>query len=80
MLESLTLGQIITAIGGLAVIAGFFTGIFKWYKSHITDEFAKLNNKIQILEELLLKFFIYVYYKIKGRIIMRLSQLNYDEL
>lgn len=46
MLESITLGQIITAIGGLAVIAGFFTGIFKWYKSHITDEFAKLNNKL----------------------------------
>ena len=45
-MESLTIGQIATAIGTLTVIVGFFVAIFKWYKSHITDEFAKLNKKL----------------------------------
>lgn len=45
-MESITIGQIAAALGTLTIIVGFFAAIFKWYKSHITDEFAKLNKKL----------------------------------
>ena len=45
-MDNITIGQIAAAIGVLSVIGGFFAVIFKWYKSHITDEFTKLNNKL----------------------------------
>ncbi len=45
-MENITIGQIAAAIGILSVIGGFFIAIFKWYKSHITDEFTKLHKKL----------------------------------
>ena len=48
MIENITLGQIAATIGILTLIVGFFATIFKWYKSHITDEFKKLNDKLDL--------------------------------
>jgi predicted histidine transporter YuiF (NhaC family) len=50
--ESITIGQIISAIGGLTVIVGFFVAIFKWYKKNITDKFSDLNNRLKTIEYL----------------------------
>ena len=49
-MESITIGQIATAIGVLTVIAGFFAAIFKWYKSHITDKFNTIDEEIENLK------------------------------
>lgn len=48
-MESITLGQIVTAIAVISSIAGFFIAIFKWYKSHITDKFNKYDEDIEEL-------------------------------
>ena len=45
-MENITIGQIAAAVGTLTIIVGFFAAIFKWYKSHITDEFLKINKKL----------------------------------
>lgn len=45
-MDNITIGQIVSGIGSVTAIAVFFIAIFKWYKSHITDEFANLNKKI----------------------------------
>ena len=49
-MENITMGQIISAIGGIGVIAGFFIAIFKWYKSHITDKFNSIDKEIETLK------------------------------
>lgn len=49
-MESITIGQIVSAIGLITVIAGFFLAIFKWYKSHITDKFEKIEDRVTTLE------------------------------
>ena len=49
-MENITIGQIVSAIGSITAIAVFFIGIFKWYKSHITDKFNAVDKKILALE------------------------------
>lgn len=50
-MENITIGQIVSAIGIVTVIAAFFVAIFKWYKINITDKFEKQNEKILKLEK-----------------------------
>lgn len=45
-MENITIGQIVIAIGVISTIGGFFTAIFKWYKSHITDEFSNIKKDL----------------------------------
>lgn len=45
-MDNITIGQIVSGIGSITAIAVFFIAIFKWYKSHITDEFTNLNKKL----------------------------------
>ena len=49
-MESITLEQIIKAIGSVTAIAVFFIAIFKWYKSHITDKFNTIDKEIEDLK------------------------------
>ena len=55
-MESITVGQIISAIGGLTVIVGFFVAIFKWYKKSITDKFSNLEERIEVIEHMELNY------------------------
>ena len=50
-MEDITIGQIISAIGGLTVIVAFFVKIFKWYKNNFTDRFANIEERIEVLED-----------------------------
>lgn len=50
-MDSITIGQIVKAMGTLTVIVGFFIAIFKWYKINIIDKFDKANSRLDILEE-----------------------------
>jgi hypothetical protein len=49
--EDITIGQIISTIGGLTVIVGFFVTIIKWYKKNFTDKFANIEERLVVLEE-----------------------------
>ena len=49
-MESITLEQIIKAIGSVTAIVVFFIAIFKWYKSHITDKFNTIDKEIEDLK------------------------------
>lgn len=49
-MDNITIGQIITAIGALTVIVGFFAAIFKWYKTNITDKFNDIESRLQEVE------------------------------
>lgn len=51
-MENITIGQIVAAIGTISVIAAFFVAIFKWYKSSITDRFAKIEGEIKELKSI----------------------------
>ena len=51
-MNSITIEQIVTAMGTLTVIVGFFVAIFKWYKKNITDKFADLNSRLKTIEYL----------------------------
>jgi len=48
--EDITVGQIISVIGGLTVIVGFFVTIIKWYKKNFTDRFLKIEERIDTIE------------------------------
>lgn len=50
-MENVTLGQIVASIGLLTVIAGFFVTILKFYKTHFTDKFTKIDKRLNVLEE-----------------------------
>lgn len=50
-MENITIGQIISAIGGLTVIIGFVVTIVKWYKKNFTDRFLNIEERIETLEE-----------------------------
>ena len=49
-MEDITVGQIISVIGGLTVIVGFFVTIIKWYKKNFTDRFLKIEERIDTIE------------------------------
>ena len=49
-MENITIGQIVSALGSITAIAVFFVGIFKWYKSHITDKFNTIDEEIENLK------------------------------
>lgn len=49
-METITLGQIVAAIGIITIITGFFAAIFKWYKSHITNKFDEHEKDIEELK------------------------------
>lgn len=49
-METITLGQIVAAIGIITVITGFFAAIFKWYKSHIINKFEEHEKEIEELK------------------------------
>lgn len=51
-MENITIGQIISAITGLTIIVGFFVAIFKWYKKNITDRFATIEKRVNIIEQM----------------------------
>lgn len=46
-MESITIGQIVSALGIITVIAAFCGAIYKWYKSHITDKFVEVEKKFE---------------------------------
>ena len=50
-MENVTLGQIVASIGLLTIIATFFAAIFKFYKTHFTDKFSKIDKRLNVLEE-----------------------------
>lgn len=50
-MNNITIEQIVSAIGSITAIAVFFIAIFKWYKSHITDKFIKIDEDLTILKE-----------------------------
>lgn len=50
-MQNITLEQIAGSIGLLTVIAGFFVTIFKFYKTHFTDKFSKIDKRLNVLEE-----------------------------
>ena len=50
MLESITIGEIASAIGIVTVIAGFCIAIFRWYKVNITDKINKLEQRLTFVE------------------------------
>ena len=47
-MENITLGQIVTAIGTLSVLVGFFIGIYKFIKKVVLDKINK--NTMDIIE------------------------------
>lgn len=51
-METITLGQIVAAIGVITVIATFFGTIFKWYKKHITNKFDEHEKEITELKRI----------------------------
>ena len=55
-MEEITVEQIISAIGGLTVIVGFFVAIFKWYKKNITDRFTDIEKRVKTIEHLEKKY------------------------
>lgn len=54
-MEQITIGQIVSAIGVISVIATFIGGIIvavsKWWKSRVTDKFTAIDNKIGTMEK-----------------------------
>lgn len=50
-MQNITLEQIAGSIGLITVIAGFVVAIFKFYKTHFTDKFSKIDNRLNVLEE-----------------------------
>ena len=50
-MENITIGQIISVLTCLSVLAGFFIAIFKFYKSNFSDKFTKLDKRVTALEE-----------------------------
>lgn len=50
-MENITIGQIISVLTCLSVLAGFFIAIFKFYKSNFADKFSKLDKRVTALEE-----------------------------
>lgn len=50
-MESITIGQIVGAMGTITIITGFIALVCGWYKKAITDKFTKVNNKIIGIEE-----------------------------
>lgn len=50
-MESITIGQIASAIGVLTVIVSFFIAIFKWYKKAIIDRFTAIDKRLTFVEE-----------------------------
>lgn len=49
-METITIGQIASAIGVITVIAGFCIAIFKWYKTNITDKLNRLDQRLTFVE------------------------------
>ena len=50
-MENITIGHIVSVIGMLTVIVSFFVAIFRWYKSHIIDEFSSIKKRLKTLEK-----------------------------
>lgn len=50
-MENITIGQIISVLTCLSVLAGFFIAIFKFYKSNFADKISKLDKRVTALEE-----------------------------
>lgn len=50
-MENITIGQIISVLTCLSVLAGFFIAIFKFYKSNFADKFTKLDKRVTALEK-----------------------------
>ena len=46
-MDNITVGQIIGIISSITIIAGFFGGIFVWYKKNISDKFSSTDKKIE---------------------------------
>lgn len=46
-MDNITVSQIIGIITSITIIAGFFGGIFVWYKKNITDKFNSADKKIE---------------------------------
>lgn len=55
-MENITVGQILSVITTLTIIVGFFLGIFKWYKTHFTDRFKKIEDRVTIIENMELDY------------------------
>lgn len=50
-METITIGQIVGAIGAITVIGGFIVSILKFYKSTIVDRFAKIEKRLTFVED-----------------------------
>lgn len=54
-MESITIGQIVGAIGIITVIGSFIGGIIvavsKWWKSRVTNKFTDIDNRFEVLEK-----------------------------
>lgn len=55
-MEDITIGQIISVMGGLTIIVGFFVTIFKWYKKNITDRFTDMEKRVKTIEHMEKKY------------------------
>ena len=50
MIDNVTLGEIVKAIGTISAISLFIIGLYKWYKSKISDRLDKLEIRVTNLE------------------------------
>lgn len=50
-MENITLGQIVAAIGIMSAIGLFASRIYLWYKRNFADRFAKIDERLDGLEE-----------------------------
>ena len=50
-MESITIGQIVIAIGLISAIAGFIAKIYKTYKNNIIDRFSNIEKRLDFVEE-----------------------------
>ena len=49
-MDKITLGQLVGAIGTIAVISGFFLAIFRWYTKNISERLDNYKSRIESLE------------------------------
>lgn len=49
-MEQIMIGEVVTIIGTISVIATFFLAIYKWYKKKISDKIIEFDKRISQLE------------------------------